>query len=39
MDLGRIILLIKGEHQSIIKKRWLTMIFVKENVLSFLAER
>lgn len=35
MMLGRIILLTDGEHHSIIRKRWLTKIFVVGDVASF----
>lgn len=35
MSLGRIILLVDGEAHSIIKKKWLTKIFVTGDVLSF----
>ena len=38
MELGRIILLVDGEHHSIIKKRWLTKIFVCGDILSFLMQ-
>ena len=36
MILGRIIVAIDGEKYSLIKKRWLTKIFVASDVLSFL---
>ncbi|TAQ84857.1 hypothetical protein B7494_g6817 [Chlorociboria aeruginascens] len=36
MILGRIILLLNGEIHSLIKKRWLTKIFVACDILSFL---
>ena len=32
MELGRIILLVDGEHHAIIRKRWLTKIFVVGDV-------
>ena len=35
MVLGRIIELIDGEKQSLIRKRWLTKLFVMGDVLSF----
>ena len=35
MELGRIILLVDGEVHSLIKKRWLTKLFVTGDVLSF----
>lgn len=35
MMLGRIILLTDGEHHSIIRKKWLTKIFVVGDVASF----
>lgn len=35
MSLGRIILLVDGEAHSIIRKKWLTKIFVTGDVLSF----
>ena len=38
MELGRIIILVDGEHHSIIKKRWLTKIFVCGDILSFLMQ-
>ena len=38
MELGRIIVLVDGEHHSIIKKRWLTKIFVCGDILSFLMQ-
>ncbi|KUJ11459.1 RTA1-domain-containing protein [Mollisia scopiformis] len=38
IQLGRIILLVDGEDHSIIKKRWLTKIFVTGDVLSFLTQ-
>jgi len=38
MALGRIILLVDGEDRSIIKKRWLTKIFVAGDVLSFVLQ-
>ena len=36
MVLGRIIVTIDGEKYSLIKKKWLTKIFVAGDVLSFL---
>lgn len=36
MELGRIILLVDGEAHSIIKKKWLTKLFVSGDVLSFI---
>ncbi len=38
MELGRIIILVDGEHHSIIKKRWLTKTFVCGDILSFLMQ-
>ena len=38
MVLGRIILLVDGEQHSLIRKRWLTKIFVTGDVLSFLMQ-
>ena len=38
MLLGRIILLTKGEQHSIVKRDWLTKIFVGGDVLSFLMQ-
>lgn len=38
MELGRIIVLVDGEHHSIIKKRWLTKTFVCGDILSFLMQ-
>ena len=38
MELGRIIGLVDGEHHSIIKKRWLTKMFVCGDILSFLMQ-
>ncbi|OKL63501.1 hypothetical protein UA08_01558 [Talaromyces atroroseus] len=38
MELGRIILLIDGESHALIKKKWLTKIFVCGDVLSFLMQ-
>jgi hypothetical protein len=35
MQLGRIILLLHGESRALIKKKWLTKIFVTGDVLSF----
>lgn len=38
MELGRIIILVDGEHHYIIKKRWLTKTFVCGDILSFLMQ-
>ena len=38
MELGRIIELTKGERYSIVRKKWLTKIFVGGDVLSFLMQ-
>ena len=38
MELGRIIILVDGEHHSIIKKRWLTKTFVCGDIVSFLMQ-
>ncbi|RAL08018.1 RTA1 domain-containing protein [Aspergillus homomorphus CBS 101889] len=38
MILGRIILLVRGEHHSIIRLKWLTKIFVIGDVLSFMMQ-
>jgi len=38
MELGRIILMVDGEHLAIIKKRWLTKFFVAGDVFSFLVQ-
>ena len=38
MVLGRIILLTDGEVHSLIRKKWLTKIFVTGDVLSFLVQ-
>ena len=38
MELGRIILLADGEDHAIIKKKWLTKIFVFGDVISFLMQ-
>ena len=38
MTLGRIILLVSGEHHSLIPKRWLTKLFVAGDVLSFVTQ-
>jgi hypothetical protein len=38
MILGRIILLTKGEHHALIRRNWLTKIFVTGDVLSFLMQ-
>ncbi len=35
MELGRIILLVDGEGHALIKKKWLTKLFVAGDVLSF----
>jgi hypothetical protein len=38
MLLGRIIVLVKGEHFAIIRVNWMTKIFVAGDVLSFLMQ-
>lgn len=38
MVLGRIILLVDGEELSLIRKKWLTKIFVTGDVLSFVMQ-
>jgi hypothetical protein len=38
MLLGRIILVTDGESHSLIRKRWLTKIFVTGDVISFLMQ-
>ena len=38
MELGRIILLVDGEHLSLIRTRWLTKIFVAGDIISFLTQ-
>jgi hypothetical protein len=38
MELGRIILLVKGEKFAIIRVTWMTKIFVAGDVLSFLMQ-
>lgn len=38
MELGRIILLVDGEAHALIKKKWLTKIFVCGDVLSFVMQ-
>lgn len=38
MELGRIILLVNGEDRSMIRKKWLTKIFVFGDVFSFLLQ-
>jgi hypothetical protein len=38
MQLGRIILLLHGESRALIKKKWLTKIFVAGDVLSFILQ-
>lgn len=38
MILGRIILLVRGEHHSIIRLKFLTKIFVVGDILSFLMQ-
>ena len=35
MVLGGIILLLQGERYSVIRKKWLTKVFVTEDILSF----
>jgi hypothetical protein len=37
MILGRIILVVDGQKYSLVKKTWLTTIFVASDILSFLA--
>jgi hypothetical protein len=38
MELGRIILLVDGEQHALIKRRWLTKLFVTGDVCSFLLQ-
>lgn len=38
MGFGRIILLVEGEVHSLVKKKWLTKLFVSGDVLSFLVQ-
>jgi hypothetical protein len=38
MVLGRIILLVDGEKHSLIRKKWLTKIFVAGDILAFLTQ-
>lgn len=38
MVLGRIIMLVNGEHLSLIRRKWLTKIFVTGDVISFLVQ-
>ena len=38
MELGRIILLVDGESASLVRRTWLTKIFVGGDVLSFLVQ-
>ncbi|CZR65703.1 related to RTM1 protein [Phialocephala subalpina] len=38
MELGRIIILVHGEKQSIISRRWMTKIFVAGDVISFFTQ-
>jgi hypothetical protein len=38
MELGRIIQLTEGEHLALIKRRWLTKVFVTGDVISFLVQ-
>lgn len=38
MQLGRIIILIKGEQRALIRVNWMTKIFVAGDVLSFLMQ-
>lgn len=38
MEMGRIILVVDGEHAALIKKKWLTKVFVLGDVLSFLMQ-
>lgn len=38
MTLGRIILLVDGEHHSLIRAKWLTKLFVAGDILSFVTQ-
>jgi hypothetical protein len=38
MELGRIILVTDGESHTVIRKRWLTKIFVVGDIISFLMQ-
>lgn len=38
MELGRIILLTEGERHAVVKRRWLTKLFVAGDVVSFLLQ-
>lgn len=38
MELGRIVLMVDGDHALFIRRRWLTRIFVTGDVLSFLMQ-
>lgn len=38
MELGRIILLVDGEEHSVIRRRWLTKLFVLGDLLSFMTQ-
>lgn len=35
MEFGRIILLVDGEKHSLVKRKWLTKLFVSGDILSF----
>jgi hypothetical protein len=38
MELGRIILLTQGERHAVIKRRWLTKVFVAGDIVSFMMQ-
>jgi hypothetical protein len=38
MELGRLVTLVDGEEYTLIRKQWLTKIFVCGNVLSFMVQ-
>jgi len=38
MTLGRIIISVDAEHQSLIKKKWLTKVFVTSDVITFFVQ-
>jgi len=38
MQLGRIIILVQGESRALVRKKWLTKIFVTGDVLSFMLQ-
>lgn len=38
MELARIVLMVEGDHALIIRRRWLTRIFVTGDVVSFLMQ-